>query len=117
MAFPRITKGGDELIRLTLQDADGTAIVINSLYDLIIRAYQNKNFIVQEWSKLNDSVTVVDSANGIVTFILDRMNTDNLLTRRLYLEIDAVTADANYSGGYKHELISDVPLTDLIDGV
>lgn len=117
MAIPIIYKGADEVINITLTDADGNPLVVSSLSEVVVSIYQVKETVIQQWKKSDNTLITVSSSGGIVQANFDRDNSDTVPLKRLYLEVVAQIADANFEGGFQRMIASDIVLADLKNSV
>jgi hypothetical protein len=117
MSTPIIYKGSDEVINITITDADGLAIPISDLTECIVSVYQTREDIIQQWLLSDTSLIVVNSASGIVQANLDRDNTTEIPLRRLFMEVVAEITDTNFETNTQRMIVSDIVLADLKNSV
>jgi len=117
MAIPIIYKGADEVINITITDADGNAIPISDLEEIIVSIYQVKETVIQQWLLSDNSLVVVDDAGGIVQANFDRDNSDTIPLKRLYLEVVAELANTDFESNTQRMIVSDIVLADLKNSV
>lgn len=117
MSLPVIYKGSDEVIQLTITDADGAPVVPSTVEDIIISVYQTKENVIQKWLLSEGTVDIFDDADGIVRVNLDRDNTEKIPQKRIYLEVAVETTNADFEDGVARQIQSDIPLCDLKNSV
>lgn len=117
MSAPIIYKGSDEVINITITDADGVAIPISDLTECIVSVYQTKEDIIQQWLLSENSLLIVNDSAGIVRANLDRDNTIEIPLRRLYMEVVAEITDTNFETNTQRMIVSDIVLADLKNSV
>jgi len=112
-----IYKGSDEVINITITDADGVAIPISDTEEIIVSVYQTKEDIIQQWKKSDSSLVTVSDVNGIVQANLDRDNTAEIPLRRLYMEVVVEITDTDFETNIQRMIVSDIVLADLKNSV
>ena len=117
MSVAIIYKGSDEVINITITDADALPIPISDLDECIVSVYQTKEDIIQQWTLSSGSLITVDDAAGIVQANLDRDNTTEIPLKRLYMEVVAEIADTNFEANTQRMIVSDIVLADLKNSV
>jgi len=115
MALTEILKGSDEVIQITI--TDGTdPIDLATADDITVSVYQRADVIIQQWKLSDSEVIITDASNGICTVNLDRDNTENLESKRLYIQVDLQLVNAGFEDGVMIE--KDIkPLCDLLNSV
>jgi hypothetical protein len=108
-----IFANSDISINLTIADENGAAIDLSAVETLNVFAYIKKEKILQSWT-LSDVIITSPSA-GECTCIFDRAN--NTETGRLFLEIQVGTTDANFAGGVKVSVQSDIEIATVKNSV
>ena len=111
----RLIQGSDYTIALTLTDSNGDAVDIATLEQLNVFVYQKRTNIVQEWSLADSSITIVDASNGKVSVALDRSNTYDTKTSRLFAEVAFATEDTNFEDDLKWTIATDIVIGDVIN--
>lgn len=112
MALTEIYKGSDEVIVITV--TDGTdPIDLATADDITVSVYQRSDVIIQQWKLSDSEVTITDASNGICQVNLDRDNTADLESKRLYIEVALQLVNADFESGVMIEKDSNVPLCDL----
>jgi hypothetical protein len=118
MGFPVIPQGADEVIEITLTDANGNAINPNDCLDVIVSVYQTKENTIQQWKLSDGDITVDgDGSAGIIQMGLDRNNTSTLPIARLFLEVCIETTNTEFEDDIQRQIATDIPLADLKNSV
>jgi len=112
-----IYKGSDEVINITITDANGAAIPISNTEEIIVSVYQTKEDIIQQWLLSDGSLITVSDANGIVQANLDRDNTAEIPLRRLFMEVVVEITDTDFEANAQRMIVSDIVLADLKNSV
>lgn len=114
MGLPVIPKGADEVIEITLTDADENPINPNDCEDLIVSVYQTKDDILQQWKLSDDEITISgDGSTGVIQVALDRDNTAKVDEKRIFMEIAIETENDEFEDGIQRQIATDIPLADL----
>ena len=114
--IPIIYKGEDKNILITVQ-SEGVVMPISNISEMIVCVYQNKEEIIQFWKLSDNTLVIIDDANGIVSANLDRDNLDNIPMKRLFLEIAIEFSNASFESGLQRLITSDIVLADLKNSV
>ena len=117
MSTPIIYKGSDEVINVTITDADGVAIPISDLSEVVVSVYQTKEEIIQQWLLSEGSLLVVNDSAGIVQANLELDNTIEIPLKRLFMEVVVEISDTNFETNTQRMIVSDIVLADLKNSV
>lgn len=116
MALAIMYKGSDEVIVITVT-SDGTSpIDLNTVEDITVSAFQNKEDIVQQWKLSDGDVTITDASNGVCKVNLDRKNSATLPEKRIYIEVDLTLVNSDFEDDISIEKDTK-PLCDLKNSV
>ena len=117
MAVAKLYKGSDSVIQFTVTDVvTELPIDLADCDDITVSAFQKSDSIIQQWKLSDSEVTITDASNGICQVNLDRDNTADLPTARVFGEVILNYVNADFEGGIMQ--IKNTPvliLFDLID--
>lgn len=108
----KIVVPSDFDITLTVLNADGTAFDLDTADDIVVAIYQRNDRPVQKFYFSKDTVIKVTPASGIMKVQVNRENSKQLSTGKLYAEINLITTDADMEGGKRHTKIPSIELKD-----
>tara|TARA_R110000772_G_scaffold206584_1_gene317134 strand:+ start:1785 stop:2150 length:366 start_codon:yes stop_codon:yes gene_type:complete len=112
-----IVRKTDNVIQVTINGGNGLPLVITSLADLEIVAYQLPKTIIQRWLLSDGDIDIITDASGIVNVYFDRDNTQllNFKNDNCKLEVIATFTDANFEASIRREVDTDIQLAIIED--
>jgi hypothetical protein len=110
-----LARKADAVITVTVVGSDGNPLVISTLEDLEIVAYQKPRTIYQRWKLSDAQITVTNDAGGIVDINFNRSATKATQVRDLFLEVIASFTDADFADNVRREVCNDIELALIVD--
>lgn len=110
-----LARKSDAVIEVTVVGGNGSPLVISTLADLEVVAYQKPRTIFQRWKLSDADITVVNDAGGIVEVNFDRSATKATQVRQLFLEVIASFTDADFADNIRREVATSIELTEILD--
>lgn len=97
----KVIAGDDIVVEVTVVDEVGNPIVISSLKDLkiIICAGECSGGYAEEWLLSAAEITVVDDANGIVSFIISKEFTEENEGFEFIVKVSVIIANPAFTNG------------------
>ena len=112
-----IIRKSDNVIQLTLTGGNTLPLTISTLVDLEMLVYQLPKTIIQRWLLSAGEIVITNDSGGVVEVYFDRDNTQllNFKKEDVKLEVAASFTDANFEGGIRREVATDIQLAFVQD--
>jgi hypothetical protein len=110
-----LARKSDAVLTITIVGGNGSPLVISTLADLEVVAYQKPRTIFQRWKLSDGDITTVNDAGGIVDVNFDRSATKATQIRDLFLEVIASFTDADFADNIRREVATSIELAEIVD--